>query len=92
MLVAVCDEGPTRLAGRPLTCLTWRRRPKGPASGSAATDQAGITEAIAVAWGLVDLSGHRRRTFLRRAADVDGGSGQPRWTDSRCSPIRCTRW
>ena len=55
MLVAVCDEWARRgwLAVR-YNLPYRRRRPKGPPSGSAATDQAGITEAIAVARGLVD--------------------------------------
>ena len=49
-----------------------RRRPKGPPSGSATADQAGIVEAVALARTLTEGPVHRRRPFLRRPDDVDG--------------------
>ncbi len=50
LLVKICDEWARRgwLAVR-YNLPYRRRRPKGPPSGSAATDQAGIVEAIALA-------------------------------------------
>lgn len=55
LLVAICDEWARRgwLAVR-YNLPYRRRRHKGPPSGSAAADQAGIVEAIAVARGLSD--------------------------------------
>lgn len=55
LLVRICDEWASRgwLAVR-YNLPYRRRRPKGPPSGSAATDQAGIVEAIAVARTLTD--------------------------------------
>lgn len=55
LLIAICDEWAQRgwLAVR-YNLPYRRRRPKGPPSNSAATDQAGITEAIGVARGLCD--------------------------------------
>ena len=53
LLVAICDEWSRRgwLAIR-YNLPYRRRRPKGPPSGSATTDQAGIVEAVAVARSL----------------------------------------
>lgn len=55
LLVRICDEWASRgwLAVR-YNLPYRRRRPKGPPSGSAATDQAGIVEAMAVARELSD--------------------------------------
>ncbi|BCI51333.1 alpha/beta hydrolase [Mycolicibacterium litorale] len=55
MLVRLCDEWANRgwLAIR-YNLPYRRRRPKGPPSGSAAADQAGVAEAVAVARGLTD--------------------------------------
>ena len=55
LLQRVCDEWARRgwLAVR-YNLPYRRRRPKGPPSGSAATDRAGIVEAIAVCRGLAD--------------------------------------
>ena len=55
MLIAVCDEWARHgwLAVR-YNLPYRRRRPKGPPSGSAAADMAGITEAIDLARGLTD--------------------------------------
>jgi uncharacterized protein len=60
-----------------------RRRPKGPPSGSAATDRAGIAEAIAVCRGLADgpliVGGHSyggRQTSMV-VAEGAGASGVP---------------
>ena len=55
LLIALCDEW----AGRGWLAIRYnlpyrRRRPKGPPSGSATTDQSGVTEAIAVARTLAD--------------------------------------
>ena len=55
LLIAICEEWTRRgwLAVR--SNLPYRRRrPKGPPSGSSATDLAGVAEAIAVAGGLTD--------------------------------------
>ena len=64
MLVKLCDQW----AGRGWLAVRFnlpyrRRRPKGPPSGSAATDQAGIVEAVALARSLTTgpvLAGGRR--------------------------------
>lgn len=55
LLPGICDEWARRgwLAVR-YNLPYRRRRPKGPPSGSAATDRAGIVEAIAVCRGLAD--------------------------------------
>lgn len=55
LLVKVCDEWARRgwLAVR-YNLPYRRRRPKGPPSGSAATDQAGVVEAVALARSSVD--------------------------------------
>ena len=55
LLIAICEEWARRgwLALR-YNLPYRRRRPKGPPSGSAAADLAGVTEAIAVACGLAD--------------------------------------
>ena len=55
LLIRICDEW----AGRGWLAIRYnlpyrRRRPKGPPSGSATTDQAGIAEAIALARTLLD--------------------------------------
>jgi hypothetical protein len=55
MLITLCDQW----AGRGFTGVRYdlpyrRRRPKGPPSGSAAADQAGIVEAVALARTLTD--------------------------------------
>jgi predicted alpha/beta-hydrolase family hydrolase len=55
MLVKLCDQW----AGRGWLAVRFnlpyrRRRPKGPPSGSAAADQAGIVEAVALARSLID--------------------------------------
>ena len=78
LLQQVCDEWARRgwLAVR-YNLPYRRRRPKGPPSGSAAADQAGIVEAIDVVPRPCRRPADRRRTFLRRPADIDGGGGQP---------------
>ena len=55
LLIALCDEWSRRgwLAVR-YNLPYRRRRPKGPPSGSSATDLAGVAEAIAVAGGLAE--------------------------------------
>ena len=77
LLQQVCDEWARRgwLAVR-YTLPYRRRRPSGPPSGSAATDRAGIVEAIAVCRGLADgpliAGGHSyggRQTSMVVAAD-----------------------
>jgi uncharacterized protein len=82
LLAKICDEWAARgwLAVR-YNLPYRRRRPKGPPSGSAATDQAGIVEAIEVARtlaaGPVIAGGHSyggRMTSMvlaEKAADVD---------------------
>ena len=45
LLLRICDSGPRAVGSRCGTCRR-RRRPKGPPSNSAASDQAGIVEAI----------------------------------------------
>ena len=74
LLNKICDEWARRgwLAVR-YNLPYRRRRPKGPPSGSAAADQAGVVEAIELARTLTDGPGHRGRPFLRRPDDVDGG-------------------
>jgi uncharacterized protein len=82
LLVRICDEW----AGRGWLAVRYnlpyrRRRPKGPPSGSAATDQAGVVEAVALAHtltkGPVIAGGHSyggRMTSMvvaDAAADVD---------------------
>jgi uncharacterized protein len=77
LLQQICDEWARRgwLAVR-YNLPYRRRRPKGPPSGSAATDRAGIVEAIAVCRGLADgpliAGGHSyggRQTSMVAAAD-----------------------
>jgi len=77
LLQQVCDEWARRgwLAVR-YNLPYRRRRPSGPPSGSAATDRAGIVEAIAVCRGLADgpliAGGHSyggRQTSMVVAAD-----------------------
>jgi uncharacterized protein len=82
LLVKICDEWARRgwLAVR-YNLPYRRRRPKGPPSGSATTDQAGVVEAITVARTLADgpviAGGHSyggRMTSMvvaDRAAEVD---------------------
>lgn len=55
LLIAICEQWARRgwLAVR-YDLPYRRRRPKGPPSGSAATDQAGVAEAVAVVRGLTD--------------------------------------
>jgi hypothetical protein len=84
LLQRLCDEW----AGRGWLAVRYnlpfrRRRPKGPPSGSAATDRAGIEEAIAVCRGLVDgpliAGGHSyggRQTSMV-VADGAGASDVP---------------
>ena len=78
MLVKVCDEWASRgwLAVR-YNLPYRRRRPKGPPSGSAAGDQEGIAEAIALARSLTDgpviAGGHSyggRMTSMVAAGDL----------------------
>ena len=78
MLVKVCDEWAARgwLAVR-YNLPYRRRRPKGPPSGSAAADQAGIVEAVALARALDRRARARGRPLLRRPDDVDGGRRRP---------------
>jgi uncharacterized protein len=88
LLQRLCDEW----AGRGWLAVRYnlpfrRRRSKGPPSGSAATDRAGIEEAIAVCRGLVDgpliAGGHSyggRQTSMVVAADWEtrwAASGVP---------------
>ena len=81
MLVKLCDEWASRgwLAVR-YNLPYRRRRPKGPPSGSAAGDQEGIAEAIALARTLTDrpviAGGHSyggRMTSMVTADDDDAG-------------------
>ena len=74
MLKKICDEWARRgwLAVR-YNLPYRRRRPKGPPSGSAATDQAGVVEAIELVARAGQRARHRGRPFLRRPDDVDGG-------------------
>ncbi|HNF06675.1 MAG TPA: alpha/beta hydrolase, partial [Mycobacterium sp.] len=77
MLVKICDEWARRgwLAVR-YNLPYRRRRPKGPPSGSAATDQAGIVEAIEWArrldHGPVIAGGHSYGGRLTSMAVADG--------------------
>ncbi|MEZ0340295.1 alpha/beta family hydrolase [Mycobacterium sp. pV006] len=77
MLTALCDEWARRgwLAVR-YNLPYRRRRPKGPPSGSAAADQAGIVEAVAVvramAAGPVVAGGHSYGGRLTSMAVADG--------------------
>lgn len=77
MLVKVCDEW----AGRGWLAIRFdlpfrRRRPKGPPSGSAAADQAGIVEAVAYARTLVAgpvlAGGHSYGGRMTSMAVADG--------------------
>ncbi|MDA2891631.1 alpha/beta hydrolase [Mycolicibacterium sp. BiH015] len=77
MLKALCDEWARRgwLAVR-YNLPYRRRRPKGPPSGSSATDIAGIVEAVAVVRGLADgpviAGGHSYGGRLTSMAVADG--------------------
>ena len=76
--VAAAEEDLRRVGRRGWLAVRYnlpyrRRRPKGPPSGSAAADQAGIVEAIELARTLTEGPGHRGRSLLRRPDDVDGG-------------------
>ena len=77
MLVKVCDEWAARgwLAIR-FDLPYRRRRPKGPPSGSAAADQAGIVEAVALArtltTGPVVAGGHSYGGRMTSMAVADG--------------------
>ena len=75
LLIKICDEwaAPRLARGALQPAVPAAHGPKGPPSGSAATDQAGVVEAIEMARTLTNGSGHRGRPFLRRADDVDGG-------------------
>ncbi|MDZ4264428.1 MAG: alpha/beta family hydrolase [Mycobacterium sp.] len=77
MLKAICDEW----SGRGWLAVRYnlpyrRRRPKGPPSGSAATDRAGIVEAVATVRALVDgpviAGGHSYGGRLTSMAVADG--------------------
>jgi predicted alpha/beta-hydrolase family hydrolase len=77
MLVKLCDQW----AGRGWLAVRFnlpyrRRRPKGPPSGSAATDQAGIVEAVALARSLtagpVLAGGHSYGGRMTSMAVADG--------------------
>ena len=77
LLVAICDQWSRRgwLAIR-YNLPYRRRRPKGPPSGSATTDQAGIVEAVAAARSLVDgpliAGGHSYGGRLTSMAVAEG--------------------
>ncbi|MGE2832967.1 alpha/beta family hydrolase [Mycobacterium sp. SMC-4] len=77
MLIALCDEWARRgwLAVR-YNLPYRRRRPKGPPSGSAAADQAGIVDAVQTVRGLVDgpvlAGGHSYGGRLTSMAVADG--------------------
>lgn len=77
MLLALCDEWARRgwLAVR-YNLPYRRRRPKGPPSGSAATDMAGIVDAVATVRGLADgpliAGGHSYGGRLTSMAVADG--------------------
>ncbi|MGE2729324.1 alpha/beta family hydrolase [Mycolicibacterium vaccae] len=77
MLIALCDEWARRgwLAVR-YNLPYRRRRPKGPPSGSAAADQAGIVAAVETVRGLVDgpvlAGGHSYGGRLTSMAVADG--------------------
>ncbi|OPX07741.1 alpha/beta family hydrolase [Mycobacterium sp. AT1] len=77
MLVRLCDEWATRgwLAVR-YDLPFRRRRPKGPPSGSAASDQAGVGEAVALARSLttgpVLVGGHSYGGRMTSMAVADG--------------------
>ena len=77
MLVKLCDEWATRgwLAVR-YDLPFRRRRPKGPPSGSAASDQAGVGEAVALARSLttgpVLVGGHSYGGRMTSMAVADG--------------------
>ncbi|WP_157576570.1 alpha/beta family hydrolase [Mycobacterium sp. GA-2829] len=77
LLVRICDEWAARgwLAIR-YNLPYRRRRPKGPPSGSAATDQAGVAEAVATARGLADgpvlAGGHSYGGRMTSMAVADG--------------------
>jgi predicted alpha/beta-hydrolase family hydrolase len=80
MLIKLCDEW----AGRGWLAVRYdlpyrRRRPKGPPSGSATADQAGVVEAVALAHSLTDgpvfAGGHSyggRMTSMALADSADG--------------------
>jgi predicted alpha/beta-hydrolase family hydrolase len=77
MLVKICDQW----AGRGWLAVRFnlpyrRRRPKGPPSGSAAADQAGIVEAVALARSLTDgpvlAGGHSYGGRMTSMAVADG--------------------
>lgn len=78
LLVRLCDQW----ADRGWLALRYnlpyrRRRPKGPPSGSAATDQAGVAEAVALARTLTDgpviAGGHSYGGRMTSMAVADGG-------------------
>lgn len=77
LLVAICDEWARRgwLAIR-YNLPYRRRRPKGPPSGSAVADQAGIADAVAAARGLADgpliAGGHSYGGRLTSMAVAEG--------------------
>ncbi|UXA18558.1 alpha/beta family hydrolase [Mycobacterium sp. SMC-4] len=77
MLAALCEEWARRgwLAVR-YNLPYRRRRPKGPPSGSAATDQAGVVQAVAAVRALVDgpviAGGHSYGGRLTSMAVADG--------------------
>ena len=79
LLIRICDEWARRgwLAVR-YNLPYRRRRPKGPPSGSAATDQSGIVEAIELARGLgygpVIAGGH---SYGGRMTSVTASEGAP---------------
>ncbi|KUI39475.1 alpha/beta hydrolase [Mycobacterium sp. IS-1590] len=79
LLKRVCDEW----AGRGWLAVRYnlpyrRRRPKGPPSGSATTDQAGVLEAVAVARTLADgpviAGGHSYGGRMTSMAVADGAA------------------
>ncbi|MBU9762861.1 alpha/beta hydrolase [Mycobacterium sp. TNTM28] len=82
MLVKLCDEWAARgwLAIR-YNLPYRRRRPKGPPSGSAAGDQDGITEAIALARTLADgpviAGGHSYGGRMTSMVAADGDTDAP---------------
>ena len=69
MLIRICDEWARRgwLAVR-YNLPYRRRRPKGPPSGSATADQAGIVEAVDTRPHADRRAGDRGRPLLRRPA------------------------
>jgi uncharacterized protein len=80
LLMRTCDEWARRgwLAVR-YNLPYRRRRPKGPPSGSAATDQAGIVEAVALARDLTDgpviAGGHSYGGRMTSMAVAEGNAG-----------------